>query len=126
MSNPFDESTAHTPTPDDVDLSKFKPRENAPDANHHSVAGVARVAVDDPLMNFEVGGRRYSTREGGTTMPRADAEALIASGVPGVKLMPVSSQGFGPGAKVGGRPRHEFYPGDCACDTCKGISNDHS
>lgn len=111
-------------TSDNVDLTKYKPAPSSdiPDAPHHNAGGVARVAVDDHLMNFEVGGRRYSTRDGGTTMPRQDAEALIRAGVPGVKILPVSSSGFGPGERVNGQARHLYFPGDCSCEECK---NDH-
>ena len=112
----YDNDTPIIETPNKIPEA-FKPSEGVRETPRRGET--ARVSVDDPNMNLSVGNRHYRTVDGGTTIPVADAQKLIDAGVPGVKIIPPMSRGFGPGSRVNGRPRHEYFPGDCACDECK-------
>jgi hypothetical protein len=110
----FDGGLVQTPPSD------WRPRENPPDAVRRGTDDLVRVSTDDPNMSFETAdGRRYTTRDGWTTMPAKDAQKLVGA-VPGVEIRPPSSQGIGPGSRVNCRPRHEYFgSADCGCDECK-------
>ena len=98
---------------------KFEPRENPSDSKTIAADDLVRLGTDDEFMSFQgMDGRRYTTRDHQAWVPAKDAEQL-ARVVPGVNIIRPTSRGIGPGSKVNSRPRHEYFPGDCACEECK-------